>query len=153
MVSFADSQPDLDFSLRLAQRCTRHEEIMQFLMSRSSDSEGGLLNLSLLSELMGLQVLRFKPNQQHLAPSLVYPTSLVDAKNPILDFVGDLASSSKITIHRDGRVLFMGDGAEMNRFLSVVAEFYLSNNSTKWTKHSVLVPYFDRYVQSHLVDG
>lgn len=69
-----------------------------------------------------------------------------------MDFVGDMACSSNITIHPDGRILFIGSGTEMSDLLSIVAEFYLPRNSTKWTKQSLLIPHFDRYGYICLVD-
>lgn len=150
----ADSRPDLVlFSFGIAEQCTRHEKIMRFLKSRSNEAEGGVLDLSLLSDLMGLQPLTFDSRQQPSSPSLIYPTNELLEQKPLMDFVGDMARSSKITIHPDGRILFTGSGTEMNDFLSIVAEFYLSRNSTKWTKQSLLIPHFDRYGYIVLVDS
>ncbi|KAJ0054032.1 hypothetical protein Pint_01133 [Pistacia integerrima] len=149
LIDVQDSRPDLVlFSSGIAEQCTRHEKIMRFLKSRSSEAEGGVLDLSLLSDLMGLQPLTFDSRQQPSSPSLIYPTNELLEQKPLMDFVGDMACSSKITIHPDGRILFTGSGTEMNDFLSIVAEFYLSRNSTKWTKQSLLIPHFDRLESS-----
>ncbi|KAG8663434.1 hypothetical protein MANES_01G210500v8 [Manihot esculenta] len=129
------------FSFGIAEQCTKHEKILKFLMSGSSEIEKGGLDLSLLSDLMGLQALTLDTSQQPFA-SLIYPSGTCDAPKPLVDFVGDMAHSSKITVHPDGRVLFTGNRSEMNDILSIVAEFYLTKNSTEWSKQSVLVPHF-----------
>ncbi|EXB39325.1 hypothetical protein L484_025020 [Morus notabilis] len=126
------------FSSVIAEHCTRHEKILQFLMSGATEPEGGTVDLALLSELMVLQSLRIDSQQQ---PSpLIYPSTY--AQKPLLDFVGDLMGSSRITIHPDGRVSFNGTGTEVKDLLSVVAEFYLSKSSATWEKQSMLVPHY-----------
>lgn len=145
------------FSLAIAEQCTRHEKILQFLMSRSSEIEKGELDLSVLSDLMGIQASSTGMQEQPVdpgfcscyqdteaQPALIYPSSELHAQKPFVDFVGDLARSSKLIVHPDGRVSFMGTGTEMKDLLSVVAEFYLSKNSTKHGKQSLLVPHFTR---------
>lgn len=139
------------FSSGIAEQCTRHEKIMRFLKSRSSEA-GGVLDLSLLSDL-GLQPLTFDSHQRPSSPSLICPDSELLGQKPLMDFVGDMTRSSKITIHPDGRILFTSSGTEMNDFLSIVAEFYSSRNSTKWANKSLLIPYFDRYGYIVLVDS
>ncbi|KAK9206733.1 hypothetical protein WN943_017012 [Citrus x changshan-huyou] len=149
LIDVQDTQPDsARFSLGIAKQCTRHEKILQFLTSRSSEAEGTVLDLSSISDLMGLEEFSFDARQQPSAPSLIYPTNEFYDQKPLLDFVGDMARSSKISIHPDGRVLFTGTGMEMNDFLSLLAEFYLSKNTTRWTKQSLLIPYFDRLPSS-----
>ncbi|KAJ4727531.1 ATP-dependent RNA helicase [Melia azedarach] len=149
LIGVQDTRPDsVLFSMGIAKQCTRHEKIMQFLASRSSEAEGAALDLSLLSDLMGLQTLTFDVNQQPSAPPPIYPTNEFFNQKPLLDFVGDMVRSSKITIHPDGKVLFTGSGAEVNDFLSVVAEFYLSQNAAKWSKQSLLIPHFNRPLSS-----
>lgn len=46
------------------------------------------------------------------------------------------------------QVAFVGARTEMKDILSIIAEFYLSKNSTKWRKLSLLVPQFHRYLCS-----
>lgn len=146
LVLLADTCSDsILFSFGIAEQCTKHEKILKFLMSGSSEIEKGGLDLSLLSDLMGLQALTLDTSQQPFA-SLIYPSGTCDAPKPLVDFVGDMAHSSKITVHPDGRVLFTGNRSEMNDILSIVAEFYLTKNSTEWSKQSVLVPHFSWYV-------
>lgn len=136
-----DVNPDsVLFSLGIAEHFTRHEKMVQFLMSGESEAERGGLDVTLLYDLMGLNEMR----QQPVIPSLIYPSSEFNTK-PLVDFVGSLACSSKIKVQPDGRVLFTGTRTEMKHLLSVLAEFYSLKNSVSWEKHSVLVPYFDRF--------
>lgn len=140
-----DARPDsVLFGYGIVEQCTRHEKILQFLMSGSDKLERDRFGLSLLSELMGLQDLMFDVHQQSLS-RLVYPSSKFDTPNLLVDFLGDMAHSSKLTVHPDGRVLLTGNGEEMKDILSVVAEFYLSKNLTICRKQSMLVPQFSRY--------
>ncbi|KAF2298652.1 hypothetical protein GH714_024498 [Hevea brasiliensis] len=151
LVLLADTCPDsVLFSFGIAEQC-KHEKILKFLMSRSSQIEKGGLDSSLLSDLMGLQALTLHEHQQPCA-SLVYPSGKCDAAKPLVDFVGDMALSSKITVHPRGRVLFIGSGSEMKDILSIVAEFYLTKNSAKWTKQSVLLPNLSVFYQHNGFD-
>lgn len=132
------------FSSGIAEHCMRHEKILQFLRSAANEPEGGGLDLTLLSELLASQGLKIDSHQP--PPPFIYPDTELYAQKPLLDFVGDLVGSSGITIQPDGQVLFNGTGTEVKDLLSVVAEFYLSNNSSKWKKQSMLVPHYTRYV-------
>ncbi|XP_012435867.1 uncharacterized protein LOC105762624 [Gossypium raimondii] len=132
------------FSFRIAEKCTRHEKILKFLMSGSNELENGELDLSLLSDLMGLQPLMFGVHQQPYASSLIYPSSKIDYQVPLPDFLGEMIHYSKITVNPDGQVVLTATGTEMKDILSIVAEFYLSSNSTKSRNQFSLVPYFDR---------
>ncbi|XP_065861192.1 uncharacterized protein [Euphorbia lathyris] len=142
LIDVRESHPDSAvFSFGIAERCNKHEKILKFLTSGSSELEKGGLDLPLLSDLMDIQVLTSDVN--HLPyHSLIYPSGQSDTPKALVDFVGELSSSSKLTVHPDGRVLFTGTGKEMKDILSVVAEFYLSKNSTTLRRHSVLVPQF-----------
>lgn len=142
----ADDNPDsILFSFGIAEQCTKHEKILNFLKSRPSGAERSELDMSLLSDLLGLQALTTDVYQQPFAPSLIYPSCRLYAQKPLLDFVGNLARSSNVTVHTDGRVLFKGTEVEVKDLLSVVSEFYLSRNSPKWRKPSMLVPHYSRY--------
>ncbi|MFQ6635914.1 hypothetical protein Gotur_012661 [Gossypium turneri] len=132
------------FSFRIAEKCTRHEKILKFLMSGSNELENGELDLSLLSDLMGLQPLMFGVHQQPYASSLIYPSSKIDYQVPLPDFLGEMIHYSKITVNPDGQVVLTATGTEMKDILSIVAAFYLSSNSTKSRNQFSLVPYFDR---------
>lgn len=146
LVLIADAYLDTArFSFRIAEKCTRHEKILKFLMSGSNELENGELDLSLLSDLMGLQPLMFGVHQQLYASSLIYPSSKIDYQVPLPDFLGEMMHYSKITVNPDGQVVLTATGTEMKGILSIVAEFYLSSNSTKSRSQFSLVPYFDRY--------
>ncbi|XP_022771068.1 uncharacterized protein LOC111314206 [Durio zibethinus] len=130
------------FSFGIAEKCMRHEKILKFLMSGSNKVEKGELDLSLLSDL--IQPLMFGVHQQPYASSLIYPSGKIDTPKPLPDFLGEMLCHSKITVNPDGRVVLTSSGTEMKDILSIVAEFYLSSNSTKWRKQLPLVPHFNR---------
>ncbi|MBA0833460.1 hypothetical protein Goarm_005901 [Gossypium armourianum] len=145
LVLIADAYLDTArFSFRIAEKCIRHEKILKFLMSGSNELENGELDLSLLSDLMGLQPLMFGVHQQPYASSLIYPSSKIDYQVPLPDFLGEMIHYSKITVNPDGQVVLTATGTEMKDILSIVAAFYLSSNSTKSRNQFSLVPYFDR---------
>lgn len=145
LVDVQDARPDsVLFSFGIVEKCARQEKILQFLMSESNKLERDGLDLSLLSELMGLQTVMFDAQQLSHSP-LIYPSGQLDAPKSLVDFVADMARSSKLTVLPDGRVLLTGSGTEMKDVLSTVAEFYLSKNSTMWKKQSMLIPKLTRY--------
>ncbi|CAN6693898.1 unnamed protein product [Malus baccata var. baccata] len=134
-----DVHPDsLLFSCGIAEHFIRREKMLQFLRSGESEVERGGVDITLLFDLMGLHEM----GQQPSMPSLVYPSRELNTQKPLLDFVGSLHWSSKVTVQPDGRVLFTGSEAEMKHLLSVVAEFYSLRNTVVWKKQSVLVPHF-----------
>lgn len=128
----------------IAEKCARQENIMQLFTSRASEVETGRLDLSSLSNLLELQPLLFDVHQKEFASSLIFPSIrlIVDDEKPLLDLFG--ACHSKFTFDPDGRVLVPGNGTEMRDILSIVAEYYLSKNSSKPSKENMLVPYFYR---------
>ncbi|KAL9384919.1 hypothetical protein Peur_021929 [Populus x canadensis] len=145
LVDVQDARPDsVLFSFGIVEKCSRQEKILQFLMSESNKLERDGLDLSLLSELMGLQTVMFDAQQLSHSP-LIYPSGQLDAPKSLVDFVADMARSSKLTVLPDGRVLLTGSGTEMKDVLSTVAEFYLSNSSTMWKKQSMLIPKLTRF--------
>ena len=150
LLLIADGGPgSMLFGRGIAEHCIRRDKILQFLMSAANEPEGGGVDLALISEVMGLQALRI---DSHQPPTpLIYPGTDLYAEKPLLDFVGDLVGSSRITIHPDGRVLFNGTGTEVTDLLSVVAEFYLHKNSAKWKKQSMLVPNYNRYALTFFI--
>jgi len=151
LVLLSDARPDsVLFSFGIVEKCTRQEKILQFLMSESNKLERDGLDLSLLSELMGLQTVMFDAQQLSHSP-LIYPSGQLDAPKSLVDFVADMVCSSKLTVLPDGRVLLTGSGTEMKDVLSTVAEFYLSKNSTMWKKQSMLIPKLTRYWYLDLV--
>eukprot|EP00258_Populus_trichocarpa_P024266 XP_024440285.1 uncharacterized protein LOC7466273 isoform X2 [Populus trichocarpa] len=145
LIDVQDARPDsVLFSFGIVEKCTRQEKILQFLMSESNKLERDGFDLSLLSELMGLQTVMFDAQQLSHSP-LIYPSGQLDAPKSLVDFVADMVCSSKLTVLPDGRVLLTGSGTEMKDVLSTVAEFYLSKNSTMWKKQSMLIPKLTRF--------
>lgn len=155
LIDVQDSQTNsILFSSGIAENCTRYEKILQFLMSRSNEVEGGGLDLSMLSDLLGLQALMTGNIHQNafapdfgagVQPSILYPSSEFYAQRAILDLARDLARRSDFMVDPDGRVSFTGSRTELKDILSVVAEYNLSKkHSTQWRKQSLLIPHFDR---------
>lgn len=157
LIDMQDTRPDsMHFSFGIAEQCARQEKILQLITTGSSEGEGAL-DLSVLSDLTGHQVLTADVQQQPLAspvyessyydaeakPSLLYRSDEFYSQKPIMDFIGDLVRDSKIIVLPDGQVSFLGTGAKMKDLLSIIAEFYLSKHATNLRKQSV-VPYFNR---------
>ncbi|CAA2987096.1 Hypothetical predicted protein [Olea europaea subsp. europaea] len=143
------------FGFGIADKCTRQEKILKLLSSGSSEVVGGLLNLSILLNLVGPDVLFTDLPQEPLASyhrwhlsgafsqqSLIYPTRESYFENRMVDVKGDIGSSG-ITYHSDGQLSVAGS-VDMNDVLSVIAEFYLSKSTVKSSKQSMLVPFFER---------
>ncbi|KAG7011207.1 hypothetical protein SDJN02_26110 [Cucurbita argyrosperma subsp. argyrosperma] len=128
-------------------------------MIDTQDNRGGSLIFSSRFEeefKRGLQELKTQHCRGPVATSLIFPSCEFDAPEPIMDFVGELIRSSKITIHPDGQILLTETGTKIKDLLSVVAEFYLSKNSLSWSRQSILVPKYDRLnggVGSHIYDS
>ncbi|MCL7045846.1 hypothetical protein MKW94_012670 [Papaver nudicaule] len=149
------------FSYGKAEQCTKDEKFSQLFMSGSSGAARRDVNFPFASEIMGPQALAICMHPQSLAfltdevslddggaaefhPSLIYPQSRFYAPKPLLNFLGDLSSDSRIIMHPDGRVLFTGSGVEMKDLMSIIAEFYLSSTSTNRGEMPFLVPHFTR---------
>ncbi|KAJ7008457.1 hypothetical protein NC653_007201 [Populus alba x Populus x berolinensis] len=144
LIDVQDARPDsVLFIIGIVEKCTRHEKVLQFLMSKSNKLERDGLDLSFLSELTGLQAVMFDAHQQSHSP-LIYPSDQFDSLKSLVDFLGDMAHSSKLIVLPNGRVSLTGSGTEMKDILSTIAEFYLSRNSTTWRKQSMLVPHVSR---------
>ncbi|XP_027349977.1 uncharacterized protein LOC113861385 isoform X6 [Abrus precatorius] len=131
------------FGFGIVEKCTKHDKILKFLMSETAEAGRDGANLSLLSNLMKLQSSGIGESQQSLS-SLIYPHSNFNIRKPLLYLVQDSALSSKITVHPDGQITFMGSGIELKDLLTVVAESYLSQRSHRGEKRSMLVPHFSR---------
>ncbi|XP_061341369.1 uncharacterized protein LOC133287721 isoform X2 [Gastrolobium bilobum] len=131
------------FSFGIVEQCSKHDKISKFLMSGTAERGIDGANLSLLSDLMNLQLSGIDETQQPVS-SLIYPNSKFYIQKPLLDFVQVSGLTSKITVHPDGQITYMGTEIELKDLLFVVAESYLSKNTHKGEKHSMLVPHFSR---------
>ncbi|WOL16033.1 hypothetical protein Cni_G24815 [Canna indica] len=159
LIDMQGSHPDsVLFSLRIAEKCIRNEKIMKFLMSGSKFAEGHGLDISLLSEVMGLQdvTIDMLPSPNGLVDDEfpIYEADINDSKHPLhlhkqiyapepqLDFVRSLSDNSYFTVHADGRILFADSAAQIEDLLSIVSEFNVPKKSVIGSKQSLLVPYF-----------
>ncbi|PSR86018.1 ATP-dependent RNA helicase [Actinidia chinensis var. chinensis] len=143
LINIQDTRTDSTlFSFGIAEQCAKHEKILQFLMAGSNEVDGGGLDLSMLSNLLGLDF-GYCTNGAGVNPSIIYPSSEFYAQRSLVELVGNLAHRSEITLHSDGRISFTGASTEFKDMLSIVAEYYLSKSSTKWRTQSVLIPQFN----------
>ncbi|KAL2344547.1 hypothetical protein Fmac_005832 [Flemingia macrophylla] len=153
-INFAVSSPTgavkfsnaLLFGFGIVEQCTKLDKILNLLKSETTEAGIDGANLSLLSYLMKLQLSGINEPQQTLSP-LLYPTYKFDIHKPLLHFVQDSALSSKITVHPDGQITFMGTAIELKDLFSVVAESYLSKCSPKGGKQSMLEEFESIFTQ------
>ncbi|KAL5081162.1 hypothetical protein RYX36_009583 [Vicia faba] len=141
----------------IVEQCTKHDTISNLLKSGTAESRVDGANISLLLDLMKLQLSAINEPHQPFSydSSLLYLNDKFNIKKPFLYFLQDSALTSKVTVHLDGQITFMGAEIQMKDLLPVVAESYLSKRLHKGEKLSVLVPHFSRVniseaeVQSH----
>ncbi|KAK1426689.1 hypothetical protein QVD17_15367 [Tagetes erecta] len=119
----------------------------KFPMSGLIEVEKDGLDLLSVSDLTGLQTITndnkpYIPDIFRMESQLIYQNPEFDSQKPLMDFIGDLVRRSEITIHEDGQVTLAGTRTEMKDILAILAEFYLSKNSTNW--RNSLVPHFNR---------
>lgn len=146
-----DNQGDsLIFGSRSDEEFKKYEKFLEFLVSCPSEDNKRALNLP---DLMGLQELNTQWCRGPLSTSHIFPSCEFDAHEPIMDFIGELIRSSKITVLPDGQIFSTETGTKIKDLLSVVAEFYLSKNSLSWSKQSILVPNYDRYIFLFLISS
>ncbi|XP_042401405.1 uncharacterized protein LOC121991473 [Zingiber officinale] len=148
------------FSFGIAEKCIRNEKIMEFLSSRSKFAEGKDLDVSTISEVMGLYdeaIDMLHPHRVLLDDKFsVYDAEMTDPRHPLhipkqitpelqLDFVRNLPDIY-FTEHPDGQLLLPDNVAKIEDLVSIVAEFDLPKRSPTGCKKSLLVPYFTRQV-------
>lgn len=131
---------------------------MEFLSSRSKFAEGQDLDVSSISEVMGLHDAAIGMLHPH---HVLMDAEMTDPHHPLhipkqiyapelqLDFVSNLPDIY-FTEHPDGQLLLPDNVAKIEDLLSIVAEFDLPKISPIGCKKSLLVPYFTRYVH-HLL--
>ncbi|KAK7277672.1 hypothetical protein RJT34_22687 [Clitoria ternatea] len=130
------------FGFGIVEQCAEHNKILQFILSETAEAGTGGAHISLLSNLMDLQLSSINEPQKQLAP--LFPRSKFYIPNSLLDIFQDSALSSKFTVHPDGQVTFMGTEIEMKNLLSIVAESCFAKHTHKGEKLSMLVPHFSR---------
>lgn len=153
------------FSFGVAEQCTRRENILKFLASSSNMKDGDDLNISLISELVGLQTVAVDMCPWSQVPmddefclngvgadgthKIIHPEKQLYAPQPLLNFVGNLSHSSSIRAHPNGHVLFRGSAVEMKNLLSIFAEFNLDKGLSNGSRKAMVVPYFTRRRGGH----
>ncbi|XP_047942208.1 uncharacterized protein LOC125189067 isoform X2 [Salvia hispanica] len=129
----------------IAEQCTRHEKILELLASGSIKVENGLLELSMLYDMMGPRNLITDSAQQPLtscgercicaAESLVYPARELYMNEPKLNIVGDRSSC------REHMLQHMGD--DMTHMVPIISDLHFSKNTVTSRRRAMLVPYFE----------
>ncbi|XP_073315084.1 uncharacterized protein [Primulina huaijiensis] len=109
-------------------KCNSQEKILKLLSSGSVRVENGLLDLSMLHDLMGH--LDFSPFTQQ---SLIYPTRDFYFNEPSVGY----------TCNPDGQQQNYS-GSEMNNVFTRITGIYSSKNMNKSSKQTMLVPFFER---------
>lgn len=144
-------------SFGISENCTRRDQLLQYLLSATSDVEKYGLDYSVVSSLIGVQADATEMRLQSLVhrvdgicpyelmgtdnlSDIIYPSDFT-AQRPIIDCVRNLPQSPRFTVHPDGGALFTGTETEMKDILSVFTEFHISS---KWKKQPMLVPHFTR---------
>ena len=141
LTSVAGTYPSpVHFGFGIVEQCSQQDKILQCIMSESAEAGIGGLHISLLSDLVDLQLSGIDEPQKPLTP--IIPESKFFIPKLLLDIFQDSAFSSKVTVHPDGQVTFMGTALEMKDVLSVVSDSYLLR---KGEKQFMLVPHFSRY--------
>ncbi|CAI8604422.1 unnamed protein product [Vicia faba] len=131
----------------IVEQCTKHDTVSNLLKSGTAESRVDGTNISLLLDLMKLQLSAINEPHQPFSSdssSLLYLNDKFNIKKPFLYFLQDSALTSKVTVHLDGQITFMGAEIQMKDLLPVVAESYLSKRLHKGERLSVLVPHFSR---------
>lgn len=161
-----DTHPDsILFSIGITKQCTRQREILEFLRYVSSEVERGGPDMSLLTDLMGLEVTAdemfrhpLKPKyglyiqDAFCQPTLLFPSSEICSEKPLMDMVADLDYNSDLMVYFDGEVAG-GRRIETMDIHSIIAELNLPNNSMKWRNQSILVPQFEWSKRSEAIHG
>ncbi|KAJ6802759.1 uncharacterized protein M6B38_191410 [Iris pallida] len=157
LIDMQEARPEaMLFSYGVAEHCTRHKKILEFLKSGSSIPEDK--DISFISDLMGFHTISMDMSTQPHVPmdakfslydvgmddpeQFLHPQRQVYASKSLLEFVGNLAGTSTITVHPNSNVLFSGNGSEMKDILSIVEEFNLSKKLSSGNKKAMVVPYF-----------
>ncbi|KAG6518253.1 hypothetical protein ZIOFF_021657 [Zingiber officinale] len=146
------------FSLGIAEKCIRNEKIMELLRSRSKFTEGKDLDVSLLSEVMGLHdvaIDMLSPRHVLMDDKFsLYNAEMNDQDHPLhilkqiyapefqLDFGRNLSDTLYYREDQDGQLLFPDNPAKIEDLLSIVSKFNLPKRSPIGSKKSLLVPYF-----------
>ncbi|CAK8542111.1 unnamed protein product [Lathyrus sativus] len=127
----------------IVEQCTKQDTVSNLLKSGTAESRTDGVNISLLLDLTKLQLSAINEPQQPFSSdssSLLYLNDKFNIKKPLLYFLQDSALTSKVTVHLDGQITFMGAEIQMKDLLSVVAESYLSKSLHKGERKFVMYP-------------
>ncbi|KAK4769497.1 hypothetical protein SAY86_027647 [Trapa natans] len=129
------------FTFRVSQKPVEHGEIQH--ISGLYGPDRVIEDVPLLASSVDLQAITHEVLTQQVLSSVIDLNGELYSQQPLVDFVGDMARDSKITIHHDGQVEFSGSRMEMKHLLSIIAKSYLLRNSMSWSVQSSLVPQYN----------
>lgn len=148
-------QDSVLFVSGIAEHCARQENILKLLASGSIGVEGGLLDMSLLYDLVWSQPFiadfplltshsRRFINDSENQQSLIYPTKELYIDEPVVEIPGDCCSCSESSFNSDSQLMRGSSMTEINDIISVISDIYLTKNTNKFFRQTMLVPYFER---------
>ncbi|XP_073143801.1 uncharacterized protein [Henckelia pumila] len=148
-------QDSVLFSYGIAEQCARQENILKLLASGSIGVEGGLLDKSLLYDMVRSQPFiadfplltshsRRLVNDCETQQSLIYPTKELYLDEPVVEIPGDFCSCTESSFNPDGQLMRGSSMTEINDMISVISDIYLTKNTNKSFRQTMLIPYFER---------
>ncbi|XP_020699409.1 uncharacterized protein LOC110111750 [Dendrobium catenatum] len=155
LIDMQDAHPDSVLSFGIAEQCTRHEKILKFLFSGTSEEDN--IDTSLLSNLMGLRTVAIDNYDMfslygvgaHDLDHILHSARHFHIPKPLLEFISDSSNVTNVTVHPNGHMLLSGGVPEIKDLLSVAAEFNMLKSFTTSNKQSMVVPYFTRSRGGH----
>ncbi|XP_020700755.2 uncharacterized protein LOC110112772 isoform X2 [Dendrobium catenatum] len=155
LIDMQDAHPDSVLSFGIAEQCTRHEKILKFLFSGTSEEDN--IDTSLLSNLMGLRTVAIDNYDMfslygvgvHDLDHILHSARHFHIPKPLLEFISDSSNVTNVTVHPNRHMLLSGGVSEIKDLLSVAVEFNMLKSFTTSNKQSMVVPYFTRSRGGH----
>ncbi|PKU73698.1 hypothetical protein MA16_Dca013278 [Dendrobium catenatum] len=131
-----DAHPDSVLSFGIAEQCTRHEKILKFLFSGTSEEDN--IDTSLLSNLMGLRTVAIDNYDMfslygvgvHDLDHILHSARHFHIPKPLLEFISDSSNVTNVTVHPNRHMLLSGGVSEIKDLLSVAVEFNMLKSFT-----------------------
>ncbi|XP_073051949.1 uncharacterized protein [Primulina eburnea] len=148
-------QDSVLFSTGIAEQCARQEKILKLLASGLIGVEGGLLDMSLLYDMVWSQPFladfplltshsRSLVNDSETQQFLLYPTKELCLDEPVVEIPRNCCSWTESSFNSDGQLMRGSYTTEINDIISVISDIYLTKTTNKSFRQTMLVPYFER---------
>ncbi|XP_073292188.1 uncharacterized protein [Primulina huaijiensis] len=148
-------QDSVLFSSGIAEQCARHEKILKLLASGLIGVEGGLLDMSLLYDMVWSQPFladfplltshsRSLVNDSETQQFLLYPPKELYLDEPVVEIPRDFRSCTESSFNSDGQLMRGSYTTEINDIISLISDIYLTKTTNKSFRQTMLVPYFER---------